>query len=94
MILYDYRGGRYEADVDLDNPSIELAILNVISGDEVLTVFYEDGTIASFDADTNYRIHDYHDASYVLVSNGRWQVDRDGFYARRHSYDNGWAKGK
>lgn len=94
MILYDYKDGRYEADVDLDNPSIELAMLEVISGDEVLTVIYKDGTTRIVDADTNSRFHDYFDGSYILVVNGKWRVDRDGFFARKDSYDDGWAKGK
>ncbi len=94
MILYDFTDGRYEADVDLDNPNIAFATLDVISGDEVLTVIYRNGATRIFDADASGRFHDFLDFSRVLVVNGKWQVDRKRFYARKDSYDDGWAKGK
>ena len=94
MILYDFTDGKCECDIDLDDPSIELAELTVLSGDEVLTVIYKDGTTRIVDADTHERFHDYFDGSYILVVNGKWQVNRDGFFARKDSYDDGWARSK
>lgn len=94
MILYDFTDGKHEVDIDLDDPGIELAMLDVVSGDEVLKVIYRDGLVRRADADTNGRFQDFLDASYILVFEGRWQVDRDGFYARKDSYDDGWSKGK
>ncbi len=92
MILYDYTDEAHEFDVDLDDKNITIAILQVISGDEVLEVTYKDGTTLTFDADTNYRFHDYLDATYILVLNGDWMADREKFLARENSYDDWWAK--
>lgn len=92
MILYDYTDEAHEFDVDLDDKNIVFAILQVISGDEVLDVVYKDGTSDTFDADTNYRFQDFLDAAYVIVLDGEWKVDREGFLARKNSYDDDWAK--
>lgn len=94
MVLYDFTDAGHEVDVDLDAQDIALATLDVISGDEVLTVIYKDGSTRIWDADTNGRFHDFLDLTCVLVVDGRWQVDRKGFYARKDSYDDGWASRK
>ena len=90
--MYDYADEAHEFDVDLDDKNVIVAILQVISGDEVLDVTYKDGTIRTFDADTNYRFQDVLDATYIIVLNGEWKVDREGFLARKNSYDDDWAK--
>ena len=94
MILYDFTDEKHEVDIDLDDPGIAMAVLDIISGDEVLTVIYKSGSVRIEDADTNGRFHDFLDLTCVLVVDGRWQVDRERFYARKDSYDDGWANGK
>ncbi len=87
MKLYDFEGESQDFDVDLDDENVAAAILQVVSGDEILDVVYKDGEVSTFDADTNFRTTDFLDATYILVLNGEWQVDRDKFLARKGSYD-------
>lgn len=91
MKLYDFEGGSQDFDVNLDDDGVTAAILQVVSGDEILDVVYEDGEVRTFDADTHFRTTDFLDATYILVLNGEWQVDRDKFLARKGSYDD-WDK--
>lgn len=87
MKLYDFEGEPQDFDVDLDDENITAAILQVVTGDEILDVVYKDGEVRTFDADTHFRTTDFLDATYILVLNGEWQVDRDKFLARKGSYD-------
>lgn len=87
MKLYDFEGESQDFDVDLDDENVAAAILQVVSGDEILDVVYKDGEVHTFDADTNFRTTDFLDATYILVLNGEWQVNRDKFLARKGSYD-------
>lgn len=92
MILYDYADMPHSFGVDLDDADIALASLTVLSGDEVLEIVRNDGTLETYDACTGIRLHDFFDAKYVLVVNGEWQVDKERFYERKGSYDDGWAR--
>ena len=87
MILYDYSDEPREFDVDLDDEGIAAARLEVVSGGEVLEVIYKDGDIKTFDAGLWTRLVDFHDAMYVLVVDGKWVVDKEGFLSRKGSYD-------
>ena len=87
MILYDYADEPHEFDVDLDDEGIAAARLEVVSGGEVLEVIYKDGDIKTFDAGLWTRLVDFHDAMYVLVVDGKWVVDKEGFLSRKGSYD-------
>lgn len=91
MILYDYSDEPHEFDVDLDDEGIAVAMLDVVSGDEVLEVIYRDGEIKTFDSFKGYRLMDFLDATFVLVVDGKWVVDRERFLARKGSYDD-WSK--
>ena len=91
MKLYDFEGESQDFDVDLDDENVAVAILQVVSGDEILDVVYKDGEVRTFDADTHFRTTDFLDATYILVLNGEWQVNRDKFLARKGSYDD-WDK--
>ena len=91
MILYDYADEPHEFDVDLDDGRIAVARLEVVSGDEVLEVVYKDGDIKTFDAGLWTRLVDFHDATFILVVDGKWVVDRERFLARKGSYDD-WSK--
>lgn len=87
MILYDYSDEPHEFDVDLDDDEIAVARLDVVSGDEVLEVIYKNGDISRFDSCYEYRLMDFHDATFILVVDGKWIVDRERFLARKGSYD-------
>ena len=91
MKLYDFEGESQDFDVDLDDENVAAAILQVVSGDEILDVVYKDGEVRTFDADTHFRTTDFLDATYILVLNGEWRVNRDKFLARKGSYDD-WDK--
>ena len=87
MILYDYSDEPHEFDVDLDDEGIAVARLEVVSGDEVLEVIYKTGDISRFDSCYGYRFMDFHDATFILVGDGKWVVDKERFLARKGSYD-------
>lgn len=87
MILYDYSGEPHEFDVDLNDEGIAVARLEVVSGDEVLEVIYKNGDIKTFDSGLWTRLRDFHDATFILVVDGKWVVDRDRFLSRKGSYD-------
>lgn len=87
MILYDYSGEPHEFDVDLDDEGIAVARLEVVSGDEVLEVIYKNGDIKTFDSGLWTRLRDFRDATFILVVDGKWIVDRERFLARKGSYD-------
>ena len=44
MKLLNYLDESVDIDIDLDDPSILAASVSVISGDEVLSVLYRDGS--------------------------------------------------
>ena len=50
MRLLAYNDDSVDIDVDLDDPSILAASMAVISGDEVLSVLYRDGSESEYDA--------------------------------------------
>ena len=93
MKLLSYEGESVEIDVDLDDPSILAAIVSVISGDEVLSVLYRDGSESEYDAcylAGMWRAYDYRDGSYLVVINGKWRVDKEAFLSRKDSYWNAY----
>ena len=93
MKLLSYDGESVEIDIDLDDPSILAASVNVISGDEVLSVLYRDGSESEYDAcylAGMWRASDHHDGSYPVVINGKWCVDKDAFLSRKDSYWNAY----
>lgn len=86
MKLYDYTNGVTEVDVDLEDENIAVSIMEVISGDEVLTLVLKDGTEIILDSDSNERFQDFLDDSYVVTLNGVWQIDKKEFLSRKSSY--------
>lgn len=86
MKLYDYTNGVTEVDVDLEDENIAVSIMEVISGDEVLTLVLKDGTEIILDSDSNERFQDFLDDSYVVTLNGAWQIDKKEFLSRKSSY--------
>lgn len=66
--IMDYSGDLYETTVDLDKLDEILHInIDVISGDEIATVIYENGMREVFDS-SNDRIQNFYDGSYTLYS--------------------------
>ena len=93
MIIYDYAGEGRDVDVDLDDDSIIIATMTVLTGDEVLEVITKDGVFAVYDSSVgNPRLTDWFDGKYVLVADGKWVADKDRFLARKHGYDYLWPK--
>lgn len=91
LLTYDYNS--VDIDVDLDDPSILAASMSVISGDEVLSVLYRDGSELEYDACRlagMLRTSDHYDGLYMVVINGNWVVDKDAFLSRKDSYWNAW----
>ena len=64
--IYDFNGRATE--VDTFDKVIRDIFVQVLSGDEVVTVDYDDGTSKTFDSSHN-RTVDYVDGSYILYPN-------------------------
>lgn len=63
MIIYDYDNRKRE--VNLPNKRITMLDVVILSGDEVVTVYFEDDT--NITADSSYsRIHDFYDGGYIV----------------------------
>lgn len=88
LTLLNYKDKKVEFDVDIEKDDVLTAVMEVVSGDEVLKVIYRDGTIRVYDSDRDFhRITDFCDGGYVVVKCGEWEVDKDMFLARKSSYD-------
>lgn len=61
--IYDYKNRVTEVEVP-DKP-IQFILVNILSGDETGTVYFEDDTSQAFDASSN-RSEDAFDGSYVV----------------------------
>ena len=88
--IYNYADS--ETEIELQDKPIEIMFVEIISGDEVLTVIYEDHTIERFDAD-DWRTASYADASYPVFKEclNEWFIfdpekDLDPKYPTRYSY--------
>ena len=62
--IYDYINN--ETEIELQDKPIEIMFVEIISGDEVLTVVYEDNTIQRFDSSES-RFESFADGSYVVL---------------------------
>lgn len=83
--LMDYAGTTCGTGIDMYDTSIKAIFIEVISGDEVASIFRADGTEERFDA-SPHRLVDYYDGSYPLFIEG--VVDhRELFVTRKTSYD-------
>lgn len=85
--IMDYKGETREIEIeDFDN--VDLMYIEVISGDEVLTVAYKDGTIQGFDS-SNDRMINYYDETYYIYKfdNEKNAIDDPNFLNRKNSYE-------
>lgn len=64
--IFDYNNRPKEVDIgDIEN--IDVVVMRILSGDEVLYVIHKDGSEAVFDSSDD-RIHDFDDGIYLLYS--------------------------
>lgn len=61
--IYDYDNQAKE--IDTGNKEINFINVIILSGDEVITIYYSDGTFENYDSSEN-RLTNYFDGSYVV----------------------------
>ena len=64
--LYDYENKVVKTPVNLCDTNVKKVTIDVMSGDEVATVEYYDGTKKVYDS-SDCRTTDFHDNRYVLL---------------------------
>lgn len=65
IALKDYMGRMKVVEFSMDN--LKMAIINVLSGDEVLGLYYDGGKTLDFDS-SDCRVRDYHDEDRIVYS--------------------------
>ena len=76
----------------IDNfDDVEMMIISVVSGDEILKIVYNDGTVETVDPGRTNRYIDYDDHLYVIYDSNESEnlIDYPGFVNRTSSY---WLK--
>lgn len=63
-VIYDY--DNMAVEIFLQDKPIRELFVEVKSGDEILTVDYEDGTSEHFDSCQSYRLIGFDDGSYIV----------------------------
>lgn len=84
--LLDYKGTKTNVDIgDLD--AIAAMSIDVITGDEILTVVYKDYTVKKFDS-SNTRCMDFYDNSYEVynINESINLLEYEKFVHRTNSY--------
>lgn len=88
IALFDYEDTRKEFTLSKPFKAIRI---EVISGDEVAFVTYDDNTIETFDS-SYCRFVDYYDYEYILYDEEQDINIYDDWVTRRNSYDiKGWV---
>ena len=87
VTLLDYESRPVVVEVG-ELESIGRMDIDILSGDEILTVIYKDYTIKKFDSCPGGRIHGYEDGGYELYNaiTGVNYFNRDAFMNRTSSY--------
>ena len=70
--LQNFIGEWVEFDIG-EGTTVLCAILQEISGDEVLEIVRRDKTIDTYDSDKYCRTEHYHDVSRVVCVDGEWE---------------------
>ena len=88
--IMDFKNALTETEIDLDNlEQLSMIKVQVISGDEVVTVYFKDGTAKFWDS-SNCRIYDFLDDEYILYSEYKSKGENEkmlsGFLSRKNSY--------
>lgn len=86
--LMDYKGKKTEFEIG-NLEDVFVANMEVISGDEVLTVTYKDKTLKVFDSSDN-RAMNFFDDSYVVYMPGLNLLENERWLKRKTSYDDKW----
>ena len=88
--IMDYTDCLTETEIDLDNlENVSMLNIRVLSGDEVLTAHFKDGTTKCWDS-SDRRMHDFYDDDYTLYSEYKTKEENEkmlnGFLARSSGY--------
>ena len=86
MFLLDYENKKIDIDFDFNLEDIKVAVISVVTGDEILKVITNDGKLYEFDS-CDYRLMDFYDGSYVIIEDGKWVINRQRWMCRASSYD-------
>ena len=62
--IYDY--ANVAVEIEIKDKPIEKIFVEIKSGDEIVTIYYKDGTQDRFDS-SNCRINNYDDGAYVVT---------------------------
>lgn len=89
LILMDYAGRKVETDFDLSDENLNKVLridIEVITGDEIATIIFKDGTKKTYDSATD-RMGDFYDGEYCLF-NSEKDINLIGlFNSRKKTYD-------
>ena len=74
--IFSYSGHKYHIETPRDD--IDFIVVNIISGDEVLSIYYKDRSYETYDAvnfalESDQRLLGFHDGSYVVFQD---QIDK------------------
>lgn len=70
MFILDYANKKTEINIDITKDEIVTAVIEVLTGDEILTIVDNKGNIKEFDSSED-RYEDDHDTAYYLKKNGK-----------------------
>ena len=88
--IMDYRGEETETQIDIDNlDDIYVISIEVVSGDEICTVFYTNGNIETYDSSC-YRTMNFDDKKYEIYNKLKGINIIYKFIERKDSYWNLW----
>jgi hypothetical protein len=84
--IMDYDGEQTNVKLDIDK--VERIVVEIVTGDEILQVYYQDGTCSYFES-SDCRMADYYDYSYTLydTSRGINLFNNPRWLNRKNSYD-------
>lgn len=88
--IMDYKNSLTKTEIDLDNlENVSIINIQVLSGDEVLTAYFKDGTTRCWDS-SDCRMHNFYDDDYTLYSEYKSKEENEamlnGFISRTSSY--------
>lgn len=89
ITIYDWEGESTTFEVDLSK--VKAIIIDIISGDEIASVKYDDENVEVYDSSTS-RTHDFYDSTYTIYNpeKGINLLDNEEWLASTDSYDRYW----